>query len=127
DLERQLFEVQQQLQQARLAARNARQFRSLGLDAEGNARIPGVRALKKELGSISDAVKGTFLDTGKTRSLLQEIRRLLSGALGALSRDVRQKIQQLLAGIDQQLRAHGRGPQSNRTNYRVADTDEPLA
>jgi hypothetical protein len=86
------------------AVLQARQFKVLGLDATGSPLTPGIRGLKKELGSVGDAIKGTFLDTGKTRSLLGNIRKLLSGQLGALSKDVRAKIKELLDGVDQQLK-----------------------
>ena len=77
---------------ARLVANRSRQFRALGLTAEGDEPIPGVRALRRQRTNLADAIKGTFLDTGKTRSLLQRIRKVLSGGMGAIGRDVRAKI-----------------------------------
>lgn len=110
-LEQQLLSVQQQIaavlqQQAeqRAAARKARQFRALGLTAEGDERAPGVRALRSYLGVISAAVKGTFLDTAANQSLFARIRRVLSGQLGAVGRDVRLKIQQILDQLNQELK-----------------------
>jgi hypothetical protein len=91
---------------AALAARNKQQFGILGLGPTGEDRIPGVTGLQKALGSFQDAVAGTFLDTGKTRSMLQHIRTLLSGGLGALSTDVRSKVKQILDDLDNQLKQH---------------------
>lgn len=119
DLQRQLFEARQQRLDLQKQQRDARQFRTLGLGPTGEQPVPGARALRTQLESISDAVKGTFLDTGKTRSLLTNIRKLLSGGLGALSREVRQKIEEMLADIDRQLKDH----EGQRTKFKVIDTD----
>jgi hypothetical protein len=99
-------EIAQRAQEARqkaLERRNTRQFRVLGLDASGSPLAPSRAALRRELGSISDAVKGTFLDTGKTRNLMRSIRRLLSGEFGALSADVRNTIKGLLDNLQSQF------------------------
>lgn len=132
DLERELLGLQQerarvleQQRQAQKQARDARQFRALGLGPSGEERIPGLKALRNQLGSITDAVKGTFLDTGKTRSLLAQIRRVLSGGLGAVSEEVRQKIAEMLADIDRQLAEKKGGP--FRSKFRVVDADKVLA
>ena len=105
-----------------LAATSAKEFGILGLDATGNALIPGKRALTKQLGRISDAVKGTFLDTTKTRSELAGFRKVLSESL--VPTDVRAKLQQLLAGIDQDLKKHVGGDQ---TKFKHLSTGAILA
>lgn len=118
ELQRELVQIlgeqrslQQAIAEARRDAQRSRQFRALGLTDSGEERIPGVAALRRELSRLDDVVKGTFLDTSKTRSLMQSIRRLLSGQLGALGRDVRSRIQQILADLNQQLDQEGRrGP-----------------
>jgi hypothetical protein len=51
----------------------ARQFRTLGLSASGGEFVPGLKGLRRQLGNFHDAVKGTFLDTGKTRSIMGQI------------------------------------------------------
>lgn len=100
------------------------QFRVLGLGPEGTTLVPGVKQLRSQLGRLSDAVKGTFLDTGKTRSLLANIRKLLSGSLGKLSDDVRRTIADLLADIDQQLKDHEKsGP---RTKFKIVNPGQIL-
>jgi hypothetical protein len=89
----------------------ARQFRSLGLGPTGGDLVPGLKNLRTRLGSITDAVKGTFLDTDKTRSLLGRIRKILSGGFGAVSEDVRSTIKGMLDDIRQQLNDFaGKGP-----------------
>jgi hypothetical protein len=92
---------------ARLAAtrQQAAQMRLLGLGPSGSALAPTKAALKRELGTVSQAIKGTFLDTGEHRSLLSKIRRLLSGQLGSLSAEVRAKVKELLDGLKGQMDA----------------------
>jgi TP901 family phage tail tape measure protein len=103
ELEGQLFDVQQALIEKRRAARSARQFRALGLTAEGDTPVPTAKQLRRQLGSINKAIEGTFLDTKKTGSLLARIRRVLSGALGKLGADVRAKIKEILDDLHSQL------------------------
>jgi hypothetical protein len=92
----------------RATARNAAQFKALGLTATGETRAPSVRNLRNALGTLSDAVKGTFLDTSKTQSVFSQIRKVLSGNLGVVGRDVRLQIKQILSDLDQQLHNHSR-------------------
>lgn len=130
DLRRELLAVQtqitetirQQREQAD-AARTATQFRALGLGPTGAELIPGAKALKAQLGNIADAVRGTFLDTGKTRSLLSQIRKVLSGGLGRVSEEVRAKVREMLADIDQQLKQS----EERRTKFRPASVDSVLS
>jgi hypothetical protein len=51
--------------------------------------VPGVETLRGLLGRVDAAVKGTFLDTAHTRSVLAGVRKVLSGQLGGVSDDVR--------------------------------------
>lgn len=74
------------------AARQARQYAFLGLTATGDARLT-IKGLQRQLGNLENVTKGTFLDTAAQRSHLDKLRQLLSGKLGALSDDVRAKIQ----------------------------------
>jgi hypothetical protein len=99
DLERELFQTErdiaaaeQQRNELRRQRRQERQFEALGLTPEGQQRVPGVGALKKRLASLRDQVKGTVLDTGKTRSQLARIAKVLGGQFGAVGRDVRAAI-----------------------------------
>lgn len=123
DLTRQLFETEQQRLAVLRARRDARQFRALGLGPTGEERIPGLTALRRQLGNVTDAVKGTFLDTTKTRSLMATIRKILAGGMGAVSEDVRAKVKEMLDDINQQLKDANR----QRTRFRVADTSAMLA
>lgn len=123
DLERQLFDIRQKRIAARNTARNARQFTRLGLTAAGDTPTPGVQALKRTLGTIDSAVTGSFLDTKKTRSMLQHIRQVLSGGLGAVGKDVRDKVKSILDDIDQQLKQHA----GDQTRFRHVGADKILA
>jgi TP901 family phage tail tape measure protein len=124
DLQRQLFQVRQQIAETQAKARQAKQFSLLGLGPEGAPKVPGVKALRAQLGRISEAIKGTFLDTGKTKGVLANIRKLLSGGLGALSADVRAKIAEILSGVDQKLSEGAKGAQ---TKFRKQSVNTLLA
>lgn len=73
----------------------AAQFQALGLTATGDELAPTRKALQAGLSKIEAGLGGTLLDTDKNRNLISRIRKVLSGQLGALSRDVRLKIQDL--------------------------------
>lgn len=105
-VEGQIAQTREQIAANRAAARNARQFRALGLTATGEDVIPGVKSLRKQLGTIDTAIAGTFLDTKKTRSLMSHLREVLSGGLGAVGRVVRDKVEQILKGLEDQLKSH---------------------
>lgn len=124
DLSGQLFDVQQQLAAARASQISGRQFLALGLTQTGEQRIPGVTALKKELGNVTEEVQGTFLDTTKVQSLLSRIRKVLSGGLGAVGEDVRAKIQQILGDLNRQL---DQNTAKNLTKWRHLSTQAFLA
>lgn len=109
---------------ARAAARQASQFKALGLTAEGDQPVPGVKALRRALGNVSDQIQGTFLDTTKTKSLLARIRKVLSGGLGAVGSDVRQKIQEILGDLNRQL---DQTTQTNLTKWKHLSTAAFLA
>ncbi len=115
EIEREQLGVQLQLNQileeqakaqkeAARKRRDARQFRLLGFGPEGEDIVPGVKNLKRQLASVTDAIEGGFLDTSKTRSRLRNIRRVLAEGVGHISADVRSKIQQLLADLRDQLK-----------------------
>ena len=121
ELEREQFGVQQQIadvlrqqaeqakeaarlrREAQAQARETRQFRALGLGPGGEACVPGVQALRKRLGRAADAIKGTFLDTSKTRGILNAIRKVLSGGLGSVGKDVRARIEEILRELGVRL------------------------
>lgn len=91
-LQRDLQQANQDLLALRAQQRQGRQFEALGLTAEGQERTPGVGALRNRLGNLREQIKGTTLDTSKTRSQLRQIARVLSGQFGAVGREVREAI-----------------------------------
>lgn len=118
DLLRQLFEVRQrgtdiqrQIREQAIERRQGRQFEALGLTSEGQQRVPGIDALRGRLTSLREQLKGTTLDTDKTRSQLQGIAKVLSGAFGKVSRDVRAAILAMFKEISGALDEGGKkGP-----------------
>lgn len=103
ELARSLFETRQQIRATQQQQRDRKQFSLLGLDETGGELTPDVKSLKKQLGSISDAVEGTFLDTNKTRSLLANIRKILKAGMRGVSDEVRQAISRILDDFDKQV------------------------
>jgi hypothetical protein len=99
---------------AALAARNAIQFRLLGLGPTGGALVPGLENLRKRSQTIRDAVKGTFLDTPKTGSELDHIAKILAGKFGKVSEGVRSAIDQMYKDIRDKLKSH----QGDQTKFR---------
>ncbi|MBA3565260.1 MAG: phage tail length tape measure family protein [Actinobacteria bacterium] len=106
ELERQLFDLaqernrlQQQQRQLQRQQRQGRQFEAIGLTREGDQRTPSTQALQRRLGSLRDQLKGTALDTGKTRSELAGIARVLAGQFGAVGKEVRSSILQMFNDI----------------------------
>jgi hypothetical protein len=118
DLLRQLFENRQQTNELLAQQRSARQFRVLGLGPTGEPIVPTVKRLQKELLTVSAAVKGTFLDTDKTKGLLNRIRKALKDGLGGMSADVRRTIQQLLGDVNRQL---SQNTDNLKTKFRKAN------
>ncbi len=124
DLERQLFQIEQQradirkqIAAQRVQQRQGRQFEALGLTTTGEARVPGVAALTKRLGTLKKQVQGTFLDTSKTSSELARIAKVLSGQFGKVGRDVRAAILEMLNNISSALSGEG-GQKGPLTKFR---------
>lgn len=103
-VDRQIADVLKQQREAKIKARDARQFKLLGFGPTGEDIVPGVKNLRKQLGSVADAISGTFLDTRKTRGLLGHIRQVLAGGINSVSADVRSKVQQILADLKGKLK-----------------------
>lgn len=127
DLLRQLFENRQEQARTRQQMIQAQQFEGLGLTAEGEQRTPSAGALLRRTRSLQDQIKGTVLDTEKTRSQLQRIVRVLKGEFGAVGRDVRQAILRMLNDISGAL-SGGTGDinRGNLTKFRVVNTSNIL-
>lgn len=104
DLQQQLFDAQQSLITARNNARNATQFKALGLTSTGDTVTPGVKKLKSELSALTGVISGTFLDTSKTQSVLSQLSKVLSGGLGVVGQQVRAKVQSIIDGLNNQLK-----------------------
>ncbi|MBA2742553.1 MAG: phage tail length tape measure family protein [Actinobacteria bacterium] len=99
ELERQLLDLAQERNRLQRQQRQGKQFESIGLTREGDQRTPSTQALQRRLGSLRDQLKGTALDTGKTRSELAGIARVLSGQFGAVGKGVRSAILQMFNDI----------------------------
>lgn len=84
-------------------ARDRIQFRAVGLGPTGGELDPSVKALRAEASHVQTAIKGTFLDVGSNRKLMQGIRRVLSGELGTLSVEMRSHVKSLLDNLKGQL------------------------
>jgi len=122
ELARRLFEVRQERADVLRRRAQARQFRALGLTDTGDTPVPGVKSLRRQLLSVGKAIRGTFLDTGKTRSLLQSIRKLLAGKLGELGRDVRAKVKEILDDLNAQLGQSTAKASRNQTRFKKVST-----
>lgn len=99
ELLRRLFENRQEQAATVNEARNAAQFEALGLTAEGERRVAGRQSLLKRARSLQDQIKGTVLDTPKTRRQLDQIVAVLSNKTKSVGRDVRQAILEMLNDI----------------------------
>lgn len=123
DVTGQRLELERQIAEAQQERVKARQFRALGLTSSGDEPVAGVKLLQKQLARVTAATTGTFLDTRHTRSVLARIRKVLAGGLGAVGRDVRQKVKEILDGLNQQLKDHA----GDQTKFRHASTAKILA
>lgn len=109
DVRRQQAEQLREQREAEREARQGRQFRALGLTEEGEERVPGVAALRRRAGRLEDQIRGTVLDTQRTRTQLQRIAQVLAGQFGEVGREVRQAILEMLNDITRALEGDGRG------------------
>lgn len=115
DLLRQLNEVRERRQEVlrqqreqQRERREGRQFEALGLTATGEQRTPSTGALRRRLGNLRDQIKGTALDTEKTRTQLQQIAKVLSGQFGKVGEDVRKAILEMFRNISDALKTGDR-------------------
>jgi hypothetical protein len=95
------------------------QFAALGLGPGGADPVPGIRDLQKRLTRM---FKEPGLDA-KARNLMKRIKGILGGGMGEVSEEVRAKIEEMLAGIDQSLAEH----QRRRVRSRPVNPDALLA
>jgi hypothetical protein len=122
--DRQNLTLQQQLRDVKTQIADTRQFAALGLDVTGSPLVPSTKALRAELGNVSKAIEGTFLDTKHEQSVLSKIRRVLSGGLGAVAKDVRATVKQMLDDLNRQLEQNATGP---LTKFQKANTAKLVA
>lgn len=136
DLLRQLFNVRQQQQdvarqlaEQRRENRQKNQFEQLGLTEEGERPTPGAGALRRRLKSLREQIKGTTLDTEKTRRELDRIAAVLSGKFGAVGKEVRNAILQMfndIAGALEDGQSGRRGPLTKTSGLNTAKVLEGL-
>lgn len=124
--EQQVTDLRKQIADNRRAAQAARQFRALGLSETGGERTPSAGTLGKRLAALKDQVKGSFLDTGKTRAQLQQIAKVLRGAFGKVGADVRSAIKQMLDDIAGALRGGTEGQAGPLTKFAKTGVGELL-
>jgi len=99
DVQNQQLEIQKQITESRRTARNAAAFKRLGLTAEGDKPTPGGPALLKRALGLQRQIKGTILDTPKTRGILKKIIAELKRNLKGASQAVRAAILEMLNDI----------------------------
>jgi hypothetical protein len=104
DVREQQREVARQVREQAEAARQGRQFEALGLTEEGEKRGPSVRNLRQRASRLEEQIKGTVLDTAKTRAQLARIAKVLSGQFGKVGKDVRAAILAMLNDITSALK-----------------------
>lgn len=108
-LQQQLFDVDQQIRQARkdqvqagLDRTISRQFRELGLSSTGDALVPLQSGLRKRLAQLTANVRASSLDTPKLETELARFRKVLSE--GLVPKDVRLKIREMMDEIADELK-----------------------
>lgn len=129
-LQQQLLAVSQErvgvLEQQRkneIAERSKRQFRALGLNAEGGDLVPGEANLRKQFASLQSRLATSFDKTGvditlnsKLKNQFEGVRKVLSGSLGKTTADVRSRIQELFATIRDEFDKGAKGPLTKTTS-----------
>jgi TP901 family phage tail tape measure protein len=99
----------------------AAQFAALGLSPTGDEIAPSRKALRAQALRLGDAIKDTFLDTKKTTSVLEGVRKALAIGVGKLADTVSFKIKALLDDLSQQLGEHGKLPRAAaRSSAKIA-------
>jgi len=99
DLQGQELDLQKQIAANQREAAKAKQFKALGLTSTGEALTPGAGSLLHRAKSLREQVKGTILDTPKTRSELTRIVNFLKSHLKTAGKEVRQAILNMLNDI----------------------------
>jgi hypothetical protein len=96
-----------QLRQVGAKADQAAQFRALGLTAAGEAFAPTGAALAGRADRLSERLKGTIFDTDANRNKIAQIRKVLTGQFGQLTRETRLAMDAFLKAIEDPLKERG--------------------
>ena len=106
--EKRLAEEQRRVRIEAARAKIARrQFATLGLGPTGADLVPNKESLKKTLGTVTETVKGTVLDTKETKNMLARIRKVLGDPFTKVGEEVRATIARMLDDIKGQLEGFG--------------------
>lgn len=97
--QQQIADLQKQIRERQLERRQAEQFKALGLTETGGKRTPSVGALKKRLNTLKEEVKGTFLDTSKTKAQFAGIASVLAQGPKQVGKVMREAILQMFNDI----------------------------
>ena len=93
----QIADVQREIAENSARVAQQRQFRALGLSASGGDVIPGVENLRKQLEQLTKRL-GPDL-TGKMRSQLSGVAKVLKGQFGSVTEESREAIRDLFKTI----------------------------
>jgi hypothetical protein len=96
-----------QVNAAMAAREQVSQFRALGLTATGEAFAPTGRAIAGRADRLTDRLKGTVFDTDANRNKIAQIRKVLSGQFGQLTRETRLAMSAFLDAIEDPLKERG--------------------
>ncbi len=127
DLLRQLFENRQQTSEILLQQRTARQFRALGLGPTGDAIIPGVANLKKQLAQLTSRINLGAPISNKLKAQLAGARKVLNSEFGAATKDAREKIDELFQTIRDGFNKGGKGGPLTKTTSLAGRVGEAFA
>lgn len=106
----------QELRAARLLAVQQRQFRQLGLAPGGEALTPTISNLQRQLGTLTERIVGTTVDTPKVRSQLARIGKVLSGSFGKATEETRKSIQAMFQAIRDEFDKGAQGQLTKTTS-----------
>jgi hypothetical protein len=111
--------------EARRNRRQSAQFEALGLTPEGDARTPGIGALRRRAQSLLRQISGTDLDTSKNR---ERIGAVLSTQFKDAGREVRDAILSMFNEISGALDGGAKSLEdAMQTSFRVVNTSDILS
>lgn len=108
---------EQALEEARRVALQSKQFRALGFAADGSEVIPGADNLRKQLASLTARLGSSSVNlSSKLENQLEGVRKVLAGKFGTVTRESREKIQELFETIRREFDKGGKsGPLTKTT------------